>query len=88
MLFYCANTISGGKTCSWVMDGKALNQLDCRFFEHISPDGMAGSHWFFVYKQITKRGTKSPAKIFVGCYGQRLIKSWSVTENSTERKIM
>ena len=72
--------------CSWVLAWKAFNQLGCRILRsHISPDGMTGSHWFFACRQIVRR-EKNSTKFSIGCDAQRLLKSCSLSENSTEWK--
>ena len=76
-LFYCTNLIFGELSFlsySW------------KGFQHIYSDGTTGSHWFFAYRQIARRGKKFN-QILIGCCSQRLLKGCSVTENSIEWKI-
>ena len=76
-----------GNSCSWIVPGKACNQLDCRIlWSHISLNAITGSHWFFAITQIARRGKKL-TKFFIECCPQMLFKSCSVTENSLEQRI-
>ena len=60
---------------------------------------MTGSQWFFTYRQTARKVNKNSTKFFIGCGqahprlhtigegAQRLLKSYSFTENSIEWKI-
>ena len=45
--------------CSWVIAGKAFNQLDCSIlWSHIPPDVITGSHWLSTCKQTAGKVKK------------------------------
>ena len=73
-----------GNPCSWDVAEKAFNKLDCRIlWSHICPDGMTGSHWFFVMWTDSQKRKKISNKFAIG-YGAQ---SCFVIENGIEWKI-